>query len=149
MGVLFTVLLNAISAGNSAKILHSDDTYDLNDVAFIDGACTEYLKNTVYFVYLEQVEREQYPPQCILAYRGEIPTLPRVNHAVAIVEDRELFQLFNAAKALLDASRGQGFYGALMDCAARCGAVEPMMNLAATKLGHAVGLLDADFKILA
>jgi Regulator of polyketide synthase expression len=50
---------------------------------------------------------------------------------------------------MVDVSRGRGLYGELMDCAARSGGIDSVINLAASKLGNSVVLLDADFKVLA
>ena len=43
----------------------------------------------------------------------------------------------------------QGFFGELLDCAARSRSIAPLFNLAAARLGNTVVLLDADFTVLA
>ncbi len=147
--MLFTTLLNQISSGNSAKIVHSVDSFDITDVALIDGTQTEYTNETLYFGEYKQLPNGHLPPQCVLVRTAESAALADCPGALALVDAGELFLLVNAAKAAVDASRGQGFYGELMDCAARSRSMEPVVNLAAARLGNSVVLLDTDFKILA
>lgn len=147
--MLFTTLLNQISSGNSTKIVHSVDSFDITDVALIDGTQTEYTNETLYFGEYKQLPNGHLPPQCVLVRTAESAALADCPGALALVDAGELFLLVNAAKAAVDASRGQGFYGELMDCAARSRSMEPVVNLAAARLGNSVVLLDTDFKILA
>ena len=116
--MLFTTLLNQISSGNSAKIVHSVDSFDITDVALIDGTQTEYTNETLYFGEYKQLPNGHLPPQCVLVRTAESAALADCPGALALVDAGELFLLVNAAKAAVDASRGQGFYGELMDCAA-------------------------------
>ncbi|MCI9133330.1 MAG: PucR family transcriptional regulator [Lachnospiraceae bacterium] len=164
--MLFTSLINEICPGTSVKLLHSDDLYNLSDVAFLDGSQTEYNRETLYFGYARDMVDHKLPPQCILAresssgsafvpedppslqaFREHASSLAGTN--LALVDRGELFRVFNLAKSLIDASRNQGFYGEMMDCAARSHSIEPIINLAAAKLGNSLVLLDANFKILA
>lgn len=147
--MLFTTLMNRISVGNSVKTLHATDLYDINDIALIDGSCAEYCNSTLYFGYLEQLPDKKLPPQCVLARTPASEALERISSNLALVDCEELFLVVNAAKTVVSESREQGFYGKLMDCAARSGSLEPVVNLAASKLGNSVVLLDADFKVLA
>lgn len=145
--MLFTTLINEICVGTSVKLLHSDDLYNLSDVAFLDGSQTEYSRETLYFGYVEEMADRELPPQCILA--GKSFPEPMVGTSLALVNAEELFRVFNAAKSLIDASKNQGFYGEMMDCAAKSHSIEPIINLAAAKLGNSLVLLDANYKILA
>ena len=146
--MLFTTLINEICPGTSIKILHAEDIFNLSDVAFLDGTQKEYEKEILYFGYAEQLAGQKLPPQCVLA-RGEGEISLQQETSLALVEAHELFRAFNAAKAVLDASRSQGFYGEMLDCAARSQSIEPIINLAAAKLGNSLVLLDPNFKILA
>lgn len=147
--MLFTTLLNRISSGNSVKIVHSADLFDITDVALIDGTQTEFTKETLYFGDILQLPTGVLPPQCVLVRTPESLALTEVSGALALVDASDLFLAVNSAKAAVQESRGQGFYGELMDCAARSGTLEPVMNLAASKLGNSLVLLDSDFKVLA
>jgi len=49
--MLFTTLMNQISAGASAEIIYSKDIFNLDNVAFIDGTQIEFDNNTLYFGY--------------------------------------------------------------------------------------------------
>ena len=146
--MLFSTLLRGISADKPVKIVRSSDNRDIWDVALIDGTSRDYPESTLFFGYAEQLPGGVLPPQCVLAARPGT-AVPAGTGSLALTDGASLFALFNAAKALSDASRGQGFSGELMDCAARSGAVEPMIDLAAARLGNSVVLLDADYKILA
>lgn len=162
--MLFTTLINQVSTGTSAEIIYSKDIFNLDNVAFIDGTQIEYDNNTLYFGYAsflkKNTEDPNLPSQCVLVWDidGLAPfsekntaaaPLWAGNTSLALVDAKELFQVFNTAKALLDESRGRGFYGEMMDCAAHSRSMEPVINLAAAKLGNSLILLDADFKILA
>lgn len=162
--MLFTTLMNQVSAGASAEIIYSKDIFNLDNVAFIDGTQIEFDNNTLYFGYASFLKKNtadlNLPSQCVLVWDIDGPdsfseknTVPAPlwagNTSLALVDAKELFQVFNAAKVLLDESRGRGFYGEMMDCAAHSRSMEPVINLAAAKLGNSLILLDADFKILA
>lgn len=147
--MLFTTLLNEICIGNSAKIIHSRDIFDIEDVALIDGTSAEYQNNILYFGYFEHLTLGKLPQQCVLADTPGNKAMQQTASDIAVASPDELFRLFNSAKALVDASSSQGFYGELLDCAARSASVQPIMNLAASKLGNSVILLDSDFKVLA
>ena len=146
--MLFTTLLNRISSGNSAKIVHANDFFDINDVALIDGTQTEYTNETLYFGDFAQLTGGRLPPQCILIRTPETQALGEVSSSLALADSGDLFLLFNAAKTAVDSSQGQGLYGELMDCAARSRSLEQVANLAAARLGNSVVLLDTDFKVL-
>lgn len=146
--MLFTTLINQISVGNSVKIIHSADLFDIKDIALIDGSCAEYRNSTLYFGYFEQLPDGKLPPQCVLARTPASEALKSSSSSLALVDCGELFLAVNAAKTAVDESRESGFYGELMDCAARSGNLEPVVNLAASKLGNSVVLLDTDYKVL-
>lgn len=147
--MMFTSLINAISTNTSAKILHSADIHNIEDVALIDGVCTQYLNNTLYFGYFEQLPDGVLPAQCVLVRTDAVKHLTDIQTDVCLADAAELFALFNTAKAYVDRSKKQGFYGELLDCAARSGGIQPVINLAAAKLNNSVILLDCNFKILA
>lgn len=148
--MLFTTLINEISSGTTLKILRSKDSFNLTDVAFIDGTQIDYDSETLYFGYVEQLTGQELPPQCVLAQKADQKStvLSETKTSLALVNTDELFKVFNAAKAVMDASRSQGFYGEMMDCAARSHRIEPVINLAAARLGNSLILLDPNYKIL-
>jgi hypothetical protein len=90
------------------------------------------------------------PPQCVLAQDAPL-ALPDqyAGNAALATAPAELFRLFNAAQQQLERPGGQGLYAELMDCAAHSQNIDPVINLAAAKLGNSLILLDRDFKILA
>lgn len=147
--MLFTTLLNEISRNNSARVVHAADCFDITDVALIDGTQSLYENETLYFGDYRQLPAGCLPPQCVLIRTAETEALTGLDSSLALADSGDLFLLVNAAKTVVDNARGQGFYGELMDCAARSRAIEPVINLAAARLGNSVVLLDADFKILA
>lgn len=149
--MLFTTLINNISPGTSIKIVHSKDIFNLIDVAFIDGTQNNYNNEILYFGYAEQLKGQKLPPQCVLTRNSENTSaaFSEIETSLALVDAPDLFRAFNAAKTLLDESRSQGFYGEMMDCAAHSRSIEPVINLAAAKLGNSLVLLDPNYKILA
>ncbi len=149
--MLFTPLINEICPGTSLRILHSDDLFNISNVALIDGTQTEYDKETLYFGFASQIKSCSLPPQCVLAgdRAGADFSFAATGTSLALSDPGELFRLFNRAKAVTDASRDQGFFGEMMDCAARSRSIEPIINLAAARLGNSLVLLDPSFKILA
>ena len=147
--MLFTTLINTISTNTNAKILHSADIHNIEDVALIDGVCAQYLDNTLYFGYFEQLSGGLLPAHCVLVRTESVKQLTNIQTDVCLADASELFALFNAAKSCIDRLRSQGFYGELLDCAARSSGIQPVINLAAAKLNNSVILLDCNFKVLA
>lgn len=154
--MLFTYLINEISAGNSLKILCANDATDIADVSLIDGTQTEYKKEILYFGHYEQLIKGKLPHYAVLVKTPQTDELKyslqrqekEEGAGLAFVAEKDLFLTFNRAAKLLNTSRSQGIYGELMDCAARSKEIAPVINLAAAKLGNSLLLLDADYKIL-
>ncbi len=147
--MLFTALINDISADTSIKILSSQDIYDIKDIALIDGTCASYQNDILYFGYSGQLPSCKLPQQCVLADVPDTNAIDNLRGDIALVNPADLFRLFNAAKALIESGSSQRFYKELLDCAERSGSIQPIMNVAASKLGNSVILLDADFRVLA
>jgi len=147
--MLFSSLLRAISADIRLETVRICDMYDIKDSALIDGLEEDFQNDVLYIGYYRQIALDRLPPHAVLV-RGEAAPLPPSSGCdLALVGEKELFRFFNAAKALLDASRTRGIYAELMDCAAQTKSVSACVNLAASKLGNSVVLLDTDFKVLA
>lgn len=144
----FSELISDISAENSIKILHFSDLFEISEIELIDGTQAEYTNTTLYFGYYEQLCGSILPAQCILARTERTNTLKAESGDLALAEPASLFFLVNAARQRLDADRGRGLYAELLDAAARSASMDPLVNLAASKLGNSVVLLDTDFKIL-
>jgi len=149
MAMRFSTLMKLISPDNPLKILHCTDLYEIFDVELIDGTQSEYTNTTLYFGYLGQLSGSALPAQCVLVRTPESEALTGLRGDAALAESPALFFLFNAARQRVDADRGRGLYAELTDAAARAGSIEPVINLAASKLGNSVVLLDSDFKVLA
>lgn len=144
----FSTLIRQISGNNSINIVHSTDLFEILDVKLIDGVQTEYTSTTLYFGYYEQLSGEHLPAQCVLARTEKVEALTEVSGDLALADPASLFFLVNTARQRLDAEHGRGIYAELLDAAARSASIDPLINLAASKLGNSVVLLDTDFKIL-
>lgn len=142
----FSQLLQQISGGMTVQVLHTADLHEISDVALIDGVQDRYRPDTLYFGYAEQLSKGRLPPQCVLARNARSERLTGAAGDLALTAPESLFALFNAARQRLESTRG--FYGELMAAAASASSIDPIINLAAARLGNSVVLLDADFKIL-
>ena len=143
----FTTLMERISAGLPVKILRSSDLYEISDVALLDGMQAEFTNTTVYFGFPGQLPAGAPPAQCVLADGGALPDVPE-GGSLAVAEESALFFLFNAARRQIDESRGRGLYAEMLDTAAGGAGIDTLMNLAASRLGNSVVLLDTDYKVL-
>jgi len=143
----FSELFREISGKFEAEVLHSTDLYEISDIALIDGSQAEYTNTTLYFGYDEQLSGGRLPAQCVLARNARTAGLTGAAGDLALAAPESLFALFNAARQRLESSRG--LYAELLEAAAGAAGIDPVINLAASKLGNPVVLLDADFKILA
>ena len=148
MQMRFSTLISKISDKESIDMIHFTDLFDISDIELIDGIQTKYAKTTLYFGYYEQLKDGLLPAQCVLARTERTESLTNVSGDLALADPAALFFLVNAARQRLDADRGRGFYAELLDAAARSASLDPLINLAASRLGNSVILLDADFKIL-
>lgn len=146
--VRFSELLSHISENISLKILQCNDSIETTDVALIDGSESDYCSTTLYFGYVSQLSGI-FPAQCVLAQ--DVPlTLPEnYGGSAVLAKTADLFRLFNTAREQVEQPADRGLYAELMDCAARARSIDPVINLAATRLGNSLVLLDRDFKILA
>ena len=144
----FSELIQRISVDDSAIILHHTDLFEISEIELIDGTQTEYTNTTLYFGYYEQLSGDGLPAQCVLARTEKSNALTEVSGDLALAEPASLFLLVNSARQRLDADRGRGLYAELLDAAARSAGIDPLVNLAASKLANSVVLLDTDFKIL-
>ena len=144
----FSELIQRISVDDSAIILHHTDLFEISEIELIDGTQTEYTNTTLYFGYYEQLSGDGLPAQCVLARTEKSNALTEVSGDLALAEPASLFLLVNSARQRLDADRGRGLYAELLDAAARSAGIDPLVNLAASKLTNSVVLLDTDFKIL-
>ena len=144
----FSSLIRQISDNKSIQIVHSTNTFEISDIALLDGFQAEYANTTVYFGYYEQLCGKHLPLQCVLARTENVNALTEVSGDLALAEPTSLFYLFNTARQRLDADRGRGLYAELLEAAARSASIDPLINLAASKLGNSVVLLDTDFKVL-
>jgi hypothetical protein len=142
----FSALIGQISQDLSVKIVHSDDLYEISDVALLDGVQSEYTNTTVYFGFPAQLAGGRLPAQCVLAAEPGAPGA--AEGCLALAGAEQLFFLFNAARRRIDEDRGRGLYAEMMDMAAQGAAIDTLVNLAASRLGNSVVLLDADFKVL-
>jgi len=147
--MLFSQLIEAISERIPLKQLITRDLFDIRDTALLDGVQDCFQNDVLYIGYYAQLKAVKLPQHCLLADCGE-EALPLAGEAdLALVDETNLFFLFNLAKSLVDASRSKGLYAELMDCAIQTKSVPAFVNLAASKLGNTIVLLDRDYKILA
>lgn len=146
--MLFGSLIQLISKKIPIETVNVQDVFDIRDVALIDGVQKEYSNNVLYIGYYEQINSKNLPSQCVLVRTNETSALKCTESNLALVERDNLFFLMNAAKSLVDASRSKGLYAELMDCAAQTKSITSVLNLAASKLGNSLILLDTDFKVL-
>ncbi len=147
--MLYSALIRGISEKITVKVLSVSDKFDIRDAVLIDGVQDYFQNDLLYIGYYAQVDRQNPPPHCVLtAPPDNFKPGDYVGDLAVVAEDR-LFFLFNLAKSLLDAARGRGLYEELMDCAAQTGSLAAFVNLAASKLGNPVVLIDRDYKVLA
>ena len=147
--MLFSELLRPVSEKISVKTVHIADSFDIRDIALIDGVQEDFQNDVLYIGYYAQTASGRLPAHCVLADTGETESLENVGSDLALTEESSLFFLFNLAKSLVDASRSKGLYAELMDCAGQTKSVTAFVNLAASKLGNSIVLLDRDYKVLA
>jgi len=143
----FSALLERISRESPVKTVQSADLYEISDVALLDGVQSEFTNTTVYFGFARQLPAGRLPAQCVLEEAAE-PPAPDADGSLALAQPDALFLLFNAARRQIDETRGRGLYAELMDMAAQGSGIDTLVNLAASRLGNSVVLLDADFKVL-
>lgn len=147
--MLFSGLLSAVSATIPLEIVHISDVFDIRDTALLDGVQENFQNDVLYIGYYRQSLSGVLPAHCILVRpEGALPSAD-TSGDLALTDEKSLFFLFNRLKSLVDASRGSGLYAQLMDSAAQTKSLMPLANLAASKLGNSVILLDSDFKVLA
>lgn len=146
--MFFSSLVQRISEKVPIEAINIKDIFDIKDIALIDGSQKDFQNDVLYIGYYEQIGAEKLPPHSLLVRTDKTSSLQCTESDLALVEEDKLFPLINAAKALADASRGKGFYAELMDCAAQTKSVSAFVNMAASKLGNSIILLDTDFKIL-
>lgn len=147
--MLFSTLILALSEKTAVKVLSAADKFDIRDTALIDGVQESFQNDLLYIGYYAQVDLQNLPPHCVLAVQPGMPLPEPCGGDLAVTAEDRLFFLFNLAKSLLDAARGRGLYAELMDCAAQTGSISAFVNLAASKLGNSVVLVDRDYKVLA
>jgi len=146
--MLFSKIIKQIAGPESLKIINCTDMFDISDVSLIDGFQTNYINNVLYFGYYEQLAEGCLPAQCILVKTEKALALKNISTDLALVNQESLFSGVNAAKAMVEGSRSKGFYAELISCAIRAQDINPIMNLAASKLGNPLILLDENFKVL-
>ncbi|MEA4895612.1 MAG: helix-turn-helix domain-containing protein [Oscillospiraceae bacterium] len=146
--MLFSELLALISAKIPVKTVGVADSSDITDTALLDGVQDVFQNGVLYVGYYEQITALKLPAHCVLVLSKETEALENSGTDLALTEERRLFFLFNLAKALIGAPRGKGLYAELMDCAAQTKSVTAFANLAASRLGNSIVLLDRDFKVL-
>ena len=146
--MLFSKFIKQISVQEPLKVIHYNDTFEISDISLIDGFQTSYVNDILYLGYYEQLTEGDFPPQCILVKNEKTLALKNISTDLALIDQSDLFFFVNAAKALLGGSQNQGFYADLINCAIRTQDINPIMNLAATKLGNPLILLDENLKIL-
>lgn len=134
------ILLNPLSC---------KDIFNIEDIALLDSSHRDYDKNTLYFGYGKQLNAEMpVPAHCILGY-DELAILPGLNiQDLAIVKTEILFNVFNAAKSILEKAQGKGLYGELQCRADQSHDVDAVLNAASIKLGNSLILVDTDFKVI-
>ena len=147
--MFFSSLVERISRIFPIEMVNYRDVFDINDIALIDGSQGEFQNEVLYIGYYEQMGLDKLPPQSLIVRTEKTKALDTRENDVALVDGDKLFNIINTAKALVDASRGKGLYAELMDCAAQTKSVSAFINMAATKLGNSIILLDRDFKVLA
>lgn len=146
--MLFSELIQLISEKLSVESVNICDAFDIKDTALLDGVQEEFQNNVLYIGYYEQIGSQQLPPHCVLVRTPETAALKCSTSDLALTGEVSLFFLVNVAKALVDASRSKGLYAELMDNAAKTRNITSFVNLAASKLGNSIILLDTDFKVL-
>ena len=147
--MLFSELIRAISKKSAVVPIHISDKFNIDDSALIDGRQEHFQNGVLYFGYYAQVAGQELPAHCVLAGAPPRAAEAQADRDLALAEEGELFFLFNLSKSLIEASRSPGLYTELMDCAARTGSVSAFIDLAASRLGSPVVLVDRDFKVLA
>ncbi|WP_094607675.1 hypothetical protein SPSIL_009680 [Sporomusa silvacetica DSM 10669] len=148
MVMLFSKIIKQISGQEFLKIIKCTDMFEISDVLLIDGFQTNYINNVLYFGYYEQLAEGCLPAQCILVKTEKTLALKNISTDLALVNQEALFFCVNAAKAMVEGARSKGFYAELINCAIRTQDINPIMNLAASKLGNPLILLDENFKVL-
>ena len=144
----FSELTSQISDKIGFKTLQCMDSSEILDIALIDGSQSEYIQTTIYFGYVSQLG-SVLPAQCVLAQDSPFTPPENFRGNMALTVPANLFRLFNAARQLVNRSGEREFYAELTDCAAHSRSIDPVINLAASKLGNSLVLLDRDFKVLA
>jgi hypothetical protein len=144
----FSQLISQVSQDIPIKKIHSVDLFEISDVQLIDGVQSEYTNTTLYFGYLDQLSGNRLPAQCVLVQTAAAEALAGVEGDLALVEKDSLFHLVNAANTAFAASRNRGFYEELLESATKTRSLEQIINLAASRLGNSLILLDSDFKVL-
>ncbi len=147
--MLFSELISSISEKVPVTTVSISDCFDIRDTALLDGVQDDFQNDVLYIGYYEQISSRKLPTHCVLVASAATETLESAGNDLALAEEQKLFFLFNLAKSLVDASRSKGLYAELMDCAAQTKSVTAFANLAASKLGNSIVLLDRDFKVLA
>lgn len=147
--MLFSQLIGAISEKIPLKPLLIRDLFDIRDTALLDGVQDSFQNDVLYIGYYAQVHSGKLPQHCVLAGCPEEKVPEGMTGDLALADGEKLFFLFNLARTLVDASRSKGLYAELMDCAVQTQSVSSFVNLAASKLGNTLVLLDRDYKVLA
>ena len=147
--MLFSQLIGAISEIIPLKPLITRDLLDIRDTALLDGVQDCFQNDVLYIGYYTQLINGKLPQHCLLAGCPADLLPPGAEGDLALADEKSLFFLFNLAKTLVDASRRKGLYAELMDCAVQTKSVPSFVNLAASKLGNTVVLLDRGYKVLA
>jgi len=138
----FSSLIEQISEIIPIEATNIRDVFDIRDLSLIDGSQKDFQNDVLYIGYYEQIAFGKLPPQAILVHTDKSANLIQKDIDLALVESNKLFGIINTAKTIIDASRGKGLYAELMDCAIHTKSVTAFINMAATKLGNSVVLLD-------
>jgi PucR family transcriptional regulator, proline-responsive transcriptional activator len=146
----FTHLAERISEEHSITVISQGEDLEIQDIAFLDNKHNPTVKNTLYFGYDKQLNNfTNHPSLCILAKTDTLNHSAYYGCNMILVEEDNLFTIFNDAKTLIDTTSSKGIFEELTDLADKTHNIESVIDAASIRLGNSLLYCDMNFKIIA
>lgn len=147
--MIFSTLVERISKEYPVYVLSQSGDSEIQDVALIDNRHENALKSTLYFGYTKQLsDSYSIPAQCILADSGISYKPLKTEGNLALVDEDNLFTIFNESKTLIETTRSKGFFEELTSIADQTHSIDAVLDAASVILGNSMLFCDMDFKII-
>lgn len=145
----FLSIVEELSITMPAKIISNKLAYDINDIALLENGQNDFSVHTLYFGYDTQFTNTMHNAQCIIGYNtASQSTYISDNNNIALLPASNLFAAFNFTKTLIESCRSKGLYQELVDHVSKTQSIDSLLNVAASKLGNSLILLDVNYKII-